>query len=68
MDKETFKQEIGVVEYSRKKVYDQSACFKVFHPPVPEPSRLMIVLDINRHLTYCVNSDESKLESEFMYL
>ena len=28
----------------------------------------VIALDTNWHLTYCVNSDESKLESEFMYL
>ena len=28
----------------------------------------VIALDTNRHLTYCVNSDESKLESEFICL
>ncbi len=33
-----------------------------------EVNLAVIALDIKWHLTYCVNSDESKLESEFMYL
>ena len=33
-----------------------------------EVNLAVIALDTNWHLTYCVNSDESKLKSEFMYL